>query len=217
MIRVSPRPRTFGGELSAYVRESQDFLQICVCWPHISGSRRCCGWACVSPVWTPAFHGVECKYSGDNSCGISNDKACVWRLWDACHATAQWPVDWRLAAGRANATWCVCVAVCHPSKQYKPHSTIFFVRESDGGTINALIFSTTCSLLSRLLEVLCHRPSCILSARKNCHTCFKNYQTISHIMPLLCQWHYNIQNVAYSCPCQVWYLQFHKYNRKQLH
>jgi len=102
----------------------------------------------------PAFHGVECKYSGDNSCGVSNDKARVCGLWMR--------VVGRLEAGGQPTQHGVGVLLlqiswCRPSKQYKPYSTIFFVCESVGGTINALTFYTTCS---QLLEVM-YRPSCI--------------------------------------------------------
>jgi len=52
---------------------------------------------------------VEERSCSDNSCSVSNDKARVCGLWDACPivVVAQRPVDWRLAAGQLN-TVCVC-------------------------------------------------------------------------------------------------------------
>jgi len=66
--------------------------------------------------------GVECKYSDDNSFGVSNDKARVCGLWMR--------VVGRLEAGGQPAQHGVSVLLlhiswCRPSKQYKPHSTIF--------------------------------------------------------------------------------------------
>ena len=44
----------------------------------------------------------QCRHSGDNSCGDSNDNARVCGLCDQCRAVAQGPVDWRLAASQLN-------------------------------------------------------------------------------------------------------------------
>ena len=51
MIRVSPRPRIFGGEPSASVRGSQEFLQICVRrWMHPPSAH-----LCRRPPWPTAW------------------------------------------------------------------------------------------------------------------------------------------------------------------
>jgi len=52
----------------------------------------------------------RCRHSGDNSCGVSNDKARVCGLWDARSIVmvAQRPVDWRPASCAAQYGVCVC-------------------------------------------------------------------------------------------------------------
>ena len=114
-------------------------------------------------LWVGVHVGVDpsipqCRHSGDNSCGDSNDNARVCGLCNECRAVAQGPVDWRLAASQLNT-----ISWWRPSKQYRPDSTAIFVSQSIGGTINALIFSTSCCSHGRLLQILYHSSSCIPS------------------------------------------------------
>ena len=52
----------------------------------------------------------RCRHSGDNSCGVSNDKARIRGLWDArpIVVVAQRPVDWRPASCATQHSVCVC-------------------------------------------------------------------------------------------------------------
>ena len=56
----------------------------------------------------PRHSNPRCRHSGDNSCGVSNDKrstSTVCGLWDACRSTVQRPVDWGCrGVGMAGAT-----------------------------------------------------------------------------------------------------------------
>ena len=85
----------------------------------------------------------------------SNDKARVCGLWMRVVGRLE---DGGRPTQHGVGVLLLQISWCRPSKQYKPYSTIFFVCESVGGTINALTFYTTCS---QLLEVLYHRTSCI--------------------------------------------------------
>jgi len=51
-----------------------------------------------------------CRHSGDNSCGVSHDKARVCGLWDAhpIVVVAQRPINWRLASCATQHGVCVC-------------------------------------------------------------------------------------------------------------
>jgi len=82
-------------------------------------------------VWptTISVDGRACSY------GVSNDKAGVCGLWDACPivVVAQRPIDWRLAAGQLNTLWVCCccrLAGVTPANSIGLDSTVFFVRES---------------------------------------------------------------------------------------
>ena len=68
------------------------------------------GRACSRAV-DPGIPIPRCRHSGDNSCGVSNDKARVCGLWDArpIVVVAQRPVDWRPASCATQHGVCVSV------------------------------------------------------------------------------------------------------------
>ena len=80
MIRVSPRPRIFGGEPSASVRGSQEFLRICV-------RRRPSVHFCCRPPWSSA----QCGKSHAGMAIISAT-AVIWcrrHTWHHTHVTRE--------------------------------------------------------------------------------------------------------------------------------